>query len=515
VSISQAHRRSLRRVMFLSAVAFGGIVTASVLTFVLLSNSIRKALDRSTDQSIVEERIADGIVSSSYAQQLVAYRYLETPAAGGLAEFRQRGEQVYAGIRQYLFREMPLSARLKVEAIKEAHQDFEVAAQHAFDLLLSGDSSAARARVGALTTQAATLEQTVRGFIAERERQRSLLRIEQEAVLHRLQVATGVIALALALAAIVLAQLLRRRVMLPLYDLSTALRELSGGAEHVRVAPQRYQEFQLLADSFDGMADSIRLSREEVQARNRELTQTLDDLRRAQQELVQHEKLRAMGEMLAGLAHELNNPLAGILGIAECIKMELADSDDPRFREMRESLVDPLVIESLRARDLVRNLLHFARQSNEQLEHVQLLSAVEVAIGLRRHVFAQAEKTVEVNVAPDLYVVAQAQKLQHAVINIANNALDALCDGDGTQLRVDATRDGEWVSLAFEDEGTGFLHPDRAFDPFYTTKSVGTGTGLGLALVHRFVQEFGGVVSADNSAGGGARVTMRLRLAPS
>jgi len=497
--------------MFLSAVAFGVIVTGSVLTFVLLSNSLRKALDRSTDASIVEERIADAIVSSSYSQQLAAYRYLERPSAGGLTEFRVRGQQAYAGIRQYLFREMPLTARLKVEAIKEAHQDFEVAAQHAFDLLLSGDSTGARARVGSLTARAAVLEQSVRSFIADREHQRSLLRISQEAALYRLQVATGIVALALALAAILLAHLLRQRVMLPLDDLSTALRELSDGADHVRVAPQRYQEFQALADSFDGMADSIRQSREEVHARNRELTRTLDDLRRAQHELVQHEKLSAMGEMLAGLAHELNNPLAGILGIAECIKMDLAESDDPKVRELCESMVGPLVIESLRARDLVRNLLHFARQSTEQLDSVQLLGAVDVAIGLRRHAFSQAEKAVDVDVAHDLYVVAQAQKLQHVIINIANNALDALRDGDGTTLRIVARRDGDSVLVIFEDEGSGFRHPDRVFDPFYTTKTVGSGTGLGLALVHRFVQEFGGVISADNAPGGGARVTIRLQ----
>jgi len=506
--------RSLRRVMLLGAVAFGLLATTFVLAFGFLSNSIRQGLDDSTDQLVREERIADEIVSSSYNQQVVAYRYLERPSEAGMDEFRQKGQQAYAGIRQYLFHPMPLGARLKVEAIKEAHEKFEVAAQHAFDLLQSGDSAAARARVATLTAPAAALEQAVGSFIADREQQRATLRVQQTAALHRLQLTTALVALALALTAILMAHLLRRRVVLPLYDLSTAVRQLGAGADHVPLAPQRYEEFQMLADSFDGMFESIRKSRHQVQARNRELTRTLDELRRTQRELVQREKLSAMGEMLAGLAHELNNPLAGILGLAECIKMDLAESDDPKAREMVAIMVDPLVAESLRARDLVRNLLHFARQSTEQAEPVHLLGAIDVAIGLRQHEFSLAGKSIEIEVADDLYVVAQPQKLQHAIINIANNALDALRDGDGSRLKIGATRDDAAVVVVFEDEGPGFRQPDRAFDPFYTTKSVGDGTGLGLSLVHRFVQEAGGSIWADNVPGGGARVTMQLQSAP-
>lgn len=504
---------SLRRLVFLNAIAFGLFATVSVPSLVWLSDSVRRELDRGTDQMVAEERIGDNIMRSSDDQQLAAYQYLERPSAEKLSEFRDAGGYASEGIREYSLRQLPPSATVRVETIEKAHQAFEAAAQQSFDLLQRGDSAAARALIGTLSERAAALEQAVRDFTSERERQRLMLRADEEAALRGLQLATAVVALVLALTAILLAQRLRRRVMVPLDDLSTAVRQLGEGNAHVRVAPQRYREFQDLADSFDRMAESIRQSREAVQASNRDLTQTLDELRRAQQELVQHEKLRAMGEMLAGLAHELNNPLAGILGLAECIKLDLADSNDPSMRELASSMVDPLVAESLRARDLVRNLMHFARQSTEQLGSVQLSEAVDVAIGLRRHAFAQEEKTIDVDVADDLYVVAEAQKLQHAILNIANNALDALRDG-GTRLHVFAVPTNEFVSLVFEDDGPGFRRPDRAFDPFYTTKPVGSGTGLGLALVHRFVQEFGGTVSADNGESGGARVTISLPAAP-
>src|ERR1044072_2871830 len=154
--------------MLFSAVAFGVIVTASVLTLVSLSKSLRGRLDGNANQAMIEERLADDIVSSSYSQQIAAYRYLEAPTRGGLAEFRDRGQQVSAGISPYLFREMPLSSRLKVEAIKEAHQDFDVAAQHVFDLLSSADSAAARARIGAVAEPGTILETADRGVGAYR-----------------------------------------------------------------------------------------------------------------------------------------------------------------------------------------------------------------------------------------------------------------------------------------------------------------------------------------------------------
>lgn len=509
---------SLRRAMAFSAIALGTIATASMLLFISLSTAIRRTLDADTEQLMVEERIADQIVSSAFEQQLGAYRYLQAPSAPLLDDFRARGHEAYAEIQNYLFLKMPLSSRLNVEAIKEAHEEYEVAAQHAFDLALDGDATAARGRIDGLTVRAATLERAVRGFITERQAQGRALRARQETALRRLQWATAAVALALAFATFLLVYRLRRRVMLPLDDLSTAVRQLADGADRVRVAPQRYREFQLLADSFDEMSDKIRASRDEIEARNGELTRTLEELQRAQQDLVQHEKLSAMGEMLAGLAHELNNPLAGILGFGECLQGELSESSDPLVREFADSLVVPLVGEAIRARDLVRNLLHFARQPTAQLERVHLADTVEVAVGLRRHMFAPQLTSIDVDVPDDLYVIAQSQKLEHAIMNLVNNALDALRDAPGgSRLSIRAHSDdgGAGAVLVVEDDGPGFQKPERAFDPFYTTKPVGAGTGLGLALVHRFVQEFGGTVAVENRRSGGARVTIRLRAAPS
>ncbi|MEP6622510.1 MAG: hypothetical protein ABJE47_24525 [bacterium] len=146
-----ARQRSLRAVTLTIAVAFAIVATASTLFVVSLSSSVRRSLDRGTDQLMIDQRIADQIVSSSYGQQLAAFRYLKSPSPTALGEFRVLGQETYAHIRQYLFRPMPLTARLKVELIKEAHQTFEVAAQHAFDLSLRNDPDDARQQVLALT----------------------------------------------------------------------------------------------------------------------------------------------------------------------------------------------------------------------------------------------------------------------------------------------------------------------------------------------------------------------------
>jgi two-component system NtrC family sensor kinase len=262
------------------------------------------------------------------------------------------------------------------------------------------------------------------------------------------------------------------------------------------------------------MADRVQASRDKDVAQNRELREALDHLRTTQEELVQHEKLSAMGQMLAGLAHELNNPLAGVLGMAELLRDELTASRDVGVRRLATELALPLASEAKRARDLVRNLLSFARKPSETLEPVALSSAVGIAIGLRSSAYAQAGKSIETNVASSLYVRAETQKLQHVIVNLVNNALDAMTD-HGTTLRISAfVDDADRVHLCFDDEGHGFADAHAAFEPFYTTKPTERGTGLGLTLTRKFVQEFGGSVIAENRAEGGARVTIVLRRVP-
>ncbi|HEV2150565.1 MAG TPA: ATP-binding protein [Longimicrobiaceae bacterium] len=300
-----------------------------------------------------------------------------------------------------------------------------------------------------------------------------------------------------------------------------ALGALKAGAERVGMGEFGHEiplddrtELGEVARSFNEMARRLRTARDEVEVRNAELADTVERLRRARQELIQSEKLGALGGMLAGLAHEINNPLTSVLGYGQLLRQELDERGDAELAELRAELVDPIISEGVRARNLVRNLLQFSRSSDSALAAVDLAEALHVAIGLRRRAFALAGVRLTEELPDGILVTAESQRLQQVFLNVINNALDALSGGGGTTLCVRVRRvEPNWVSVTFEDDGPGLKEPERIFDPFYTTKPVGAGTGLGLTLVHRFVEEFGGTVTASSRYGGGACFEIRLRSA--
>ena len=479
-----------------------------------LAVSQRNAIDRDTNAFLTEQHIADQIVALTYRQQLEAFRFVDRHDEARMRDFRDLGDEVYAQMRRYLFHELSPAARLQVERMKELHQGFEVVAQRVFDLAQRGQSDSARRRLVDLDQRATSLDAAVEQFLAARREQRSALQLRHEEVTRRVGLGFAAAAALMFVLLMLLAGYLRRRVLGPLDALAAAAGRLGAGDLDARVAPQRYAEFDEMATGFNRMADNVQSARETMEAQNEEIRQTLDHLQRTQADLVQHEKLSAMGQMLAGLAHELNNPLAGVLGMAELIRAELAESSDPDARVMATTLAEPLEREALRARSLVRNLLSFARRPSGVMEPVDLTAAVSTALGLCAHAFAQAGKTLRVELRPHLRVIADAQKLQHAIVNVVNNALDAVVASDGRGLTIIAAPTGRhMVRIDFDDDGTGFADPASALLPFYTTKAAGEGTGLGLSLVEQFVNEFGGTVTVSNRPEGGARVSLLLRAA--
>jgi two-component system NtrC family sensor kinase len=236
-----------------------------------------------------------------------------------------------------------------------------------------------------------------------------------------------------------------------------------------------------------------------------ETCRAYEDLRRTQEQLLQSEKMSAVGQLIAGVAHELNNPLTAILGYAQ-----LLDSADLDHRSA--DYVRKLFKQAQRTHRVVQNLLSFARQRKPQKQVVDLRKVLEEALALRDYDLRVNNISLEREIPDGLpSVVADPHQLEQVFLNVINNALDAIVEGNGGGvLKVRAFTKDAFVCVEFDDSGPGITDPTRIFDPFYTTKSVGKGTGLGLSICYGIVKEHGGEIVARNRKEGGATIEVRL-----
>jgi two-component system NtrC family sensor kinase len=239
-----------------------------------------------------------------------------------------------------------------------------------------------------------------------------------------------------------------------------------------------------------------------------ETKKAYEDLRRTQEQLLQSEKMSAVGQLISGVAHELNNPLTAIIGYAQLLETEELE---PRSSEF----VQKLHKQAQRTQKIVQNLLSFARQHKPHRLHVDLRNVIEDTIALRDYDLKVNNILVERDFHPTLpSVIADPHQLEQVYLNIINNAADAMLDGGrGGLLTVRVYAENGDVVCEFHDTGPGIHDPKHVFDPFYTTKGVGKGTGLGLSICYGIVKEHGGEISAHNHPHGGAQVQLRLPVA--
>ena len=236
-----------------------------------------------------------------------------------------------------------------------------------------------------------------------------------------------------------------------------------------------------------------------------ETCRAYEDLRRTQEQLLQSEKMSAVGQLISGVAHELNNPLTAILGYAQLL--EGADLDHRSADYVRK-----LFKQAQRTHRVVQNLLSFARQRKPQKQEVDLRKVLEEALTLREYDLKVNNVSLERDLPEDLpSVVGDPHQLEQVFLNIVNNALDAIVEASGSGvLKVRVFQKDAYVCVEFDDSGPGIKDPSRIFDPFYTTKSIGKGTGLGLSICYGIVKEHGGEIVARNREEGGATIEVRL-----
>jgi PAS domain S-box-containing protein len=238
----------------------------------------------------------------------------------------------------------------------------------------------------------------------------------------------------------------------------------------------------------------------------------LTDQQRLQAELVQAQKMEATGQLVSGVAHELNNPLASILGFSQVIRR------DPALPEELRHSADLLVEEATRTRRIVQNLLDFARQRAPERHPTSIRALVESVLALQTYSLERGAISVETDIPPGLPPVElDRSQLQQVLVNLTGNAIYALRNGGGSRLRISAAREGPpddpRVRVTVMDDGPGVPpeHVGRLFEAFFTTKAATDGTGLGLSVSAGIVAAHGGELRYGPSAWGrGAAFTFDL-----
>jgi len=345
----------------------------------------------------------------------------------------------------------------------------------------------------------------------------SLARLDRDmATMQRATVGISALAL-LALAATVIVYT-RYAVVRPVLRLVRATRRVASGDLRQRVPVESQSELGQLELSFNDMAESLARARAErlqlLASLEQQVEERTAELRAAQDRLVQSEKLSSLGRLAASVAHEINNPLAGILTYAKLLIRTLEDpAADDRARAAAVKQLRLVQRETERCTAIVRNMLDFARERPLTLTDIGVNAVIDEALMLVANQAKLQDIRLEKSLGDLPLVHADSGQLRQALINIIINACDAMVGGGRLTVvtRVDARG---MVEVRVSDTGCGIPpeHLAKVLDPFFTTKE--KGTGLGLSVVYGIVERHGGKVEIQSEVGKGTTVIIRLPSVP-
>jgi two-component system NtrC family sensor kinase len=309
----------------------------------------------------------------------------------------------------------------------------------------------------------------------------------------------------------------RAHLMRPVAALVQATRRVSRDQLDLEIPVTWSGELGILATSFNDMTRTLRTAKADLATLMHDLERQVEErtaaLRDAQDRLVRTEKISSLGKLSASIAHEINNPLAGILTFAKLIvrTLEAGPPDDAT----RRSLVKHLLLvqrETERCSAIVRNLLDFARERPLTVKDVNADAVVDEALQLLANQIQIQGVTLEKKLGAPPLVEGDFGQLRQACVNVIMNACEAM--GRGGKLAIQSRAvdaDGKrWVEVSFADTGPGIPADvlPRIFDPFFTTKE--RGTGLGLSVVYGIVERHGGKIELESEAGRGTRIAIRI-----
>jgi two-component system, NtrC family, sensor kinase len=387
-----------------------------------------------------------------------------------------------------------IQERLSVESIKRIQSELGVRASQIYEELLKGDRPKADADVS-IFLQLADKARSEFDMLNELQANRMRLVVERmdNRVNRGIQVLLALV-VTLSLVIGTFALLFHVRVIRPLRSIQEALDKIRQGDFTTRAQVDRNDEVGRIAHAFNFMAESLEDSYSGLERKVAERTQQIVEL---QEQLVQAAKLSAIGTLVSGVAHELNNPLTAIMGFAELTKMEATPGHE---NENVLKVLDDIHYQADRCRRIITNLLQFARQHKPQLDAIHINEVIEHGLQLREYELSTRNvKLVREYDPSNPLICADSYKIQQVILNLLNNAYDSIQETGrpGTIWIRTCILKGE-IIIEFSDTGEGLRHPERVFEPFYTTKEVGKGTGLGLSVCYGIIQEHGGEIRATN-----------------
>lgn len=315
------------------------------------------------------------------------------------------------------------------------------------------------------------------------------------------------IALITVFCSLILVALVARRITRPIKELTAGARAIAREELQTRIAIRSSDEIGTLAHAFNEMAESLATSRAELTEKNQALTLANEERRQVQEQLIRAGRLAAIGQLAAGVSHEIDNPVGIILGYAELL-MEDLDESDPRRDDVR-AIID----ECKRCKRITGGLLGFARTVPVSRAPLSLNALVEETVASLRPQKLFKEVIFRLRPEPQLPpVVGDADQLRQVLVNLLLNAAQAM-SGRGT-LTVEVRCEGDLGVVLVADTGPGIPGElrERIFEPFFSTKARGEGTGLGLSVCRKLVEEHGGTLTAGSGCSGGARFRLALPL---
>ena len=301
------------------------------------------------------------------------------------------------------------------------------------------------------------------------------------------------------------------RIINPLRKMAIATQEIARGDLSHKVEMKSKDEIGDLADSFNQMTAKLKSANKKLVEWGKTLEKKVEErtkeLTEMQAHLVQSEKLASLGKLAAGIAHEINNPLGGILLYSHLL-LEDTDKDSPYYENLKK-----IVKETSRCKLIVRGLLEFARPKEPEMSLVNVSEIIERSLAIMERQALFQNITIKKSYASDMpRIVADSGQLQQVFINIIINAAEAM-DGNGVlTLESSLNTDGSLIEVKFSDTGHGIKKEDqkRLFEPFFSTKEVGKGTGLGLAISYSIIQKHQGTIEVESQPEKGSTFTVKL-----